>query len=85
MSEQERKFKPTVQSQKQLKVQVPNTPAGKEFLEKLKELLSVQDLPFAQSCPAEPQRRPEGATPHTSTGSTTYALDIRLEQEGWPP
>lgn len=85
MSDPERKFKPTVESQKQLKVQVPNTPEGRHFLEKLKELLSVEELPFAQSCPAEPQHRPHEAVPHTTSGSTTYALDIRLEQEGWPP
>lgn len=86
MSVPERKFKPTVDSQKQLKVQVPHTPEGREFLEKLKDLLSVEHLPFAQSCPpTEHQRKAEGTMALSSSGSTTYALDIRLEQEGWPP
>lgn len=85
MSDSETKFKPTVRSEKEFKVQVPNTPEGREFLEKLKQLLSVDELPFTQSCPPTPQRKPQAEPAHAKSGSTTYALDIRLEQEGWPP
>ena len=81
MSDGPAKFTPTLRSNQGLKLQIPNTPEGREFYEKLKELLGGKELPFVQSCPTPIN----GAEIASGTGSTTYALDIRLEQEGWPP
>lgn len=83
MSDRPSKFTPTLKSNEGVKLQIPHTPEGREFLAKLKELLGGKDLPFVQSCPT-PIDRTASAT-SSGTGSTTYALEIRLEQEGWPP
>ncbi|WP_419806302.1 hypothetical protein [Terriglobus sp.] len=90
MSDNEKIFKPTVKSQPSLKVQVPNTPEGREFLEKLRQLLRIEELPFVQSCPSQhghaivaAAMKPAAAG--SSTGSTSYALDLRIEQEGFAP
>ena len=73
-----------------LKIKVPSTPEGKEFLEKLKQLLAVEELPFEKVCSSghgqqESHLEAHRAAPSTGSGSTTYALDLRLEQEGWAP
>ena len=81
MSDRPTKFTPTLKSNQGVTLQIPSTPEGREFLEKLKELLGGKELPFVQSCPTPIGR----AATASEAGSTTYALDIRLEQEGWPP
>ena len=90
MSDAERKIVPTVERQTGLKVQIPDTAEGREFLEKLKQLLKVEHLPFTVTCQGQERHATShiqaAAAPATqSSGSTTYALDLRLEQEGWAP
>ncbi len=81
---------PTVKPDTGLKVKVPSTPEGREFLEKLKQLLAVEELPFEKVCSSgqeHPKTQLEGnqSAPSDISGSTTYTLDLRLEQEGWAP
>lgn len=84
---------PTVVKQESLHVKIPHTEEGKAFLAKLHELLRTSELPFKQVCspsqtPVDPKSvalaasAPKGAG---KKGGTTYALEMRLEQEGWPP
>ena len=83
MSDHPTKFTPTLKSDQGVKLQIPHTPEGREFVEKLKALLGGKELPFVQSCPTPVDLAGTGKS--SGTGSTTYALDLRLEQEGWPP
>lgn len=78
---------PTVVQQESLQVKIPHTEEGKLFLAKLHELLQTSQLPFKQICsPSQKAVAPKGiAAKSTEAGGTTYALDMRLEQEGWPP
>jgi hypothetical protein len=65
-----------------LEVKIPYTEEGKLFLAKLQELLRTKELPFQQIC--SPNQR--AVDPKSSgTGGTTYALELRIEQEGFPP
>lgn len=93
MEHPEQPVRPTVTPDTGLKIKVPSTPEGKEFLNRLKELLAVEELPFQKICGPGPATPDAGAThaealrsaPSGGSGSTTYALDLRLEQEGWAP
>jgi|GEM_PF-3686003 len=84
---------PTVVKQESLQVKIPHTEEGKLFLAKLHELLQTSDLPFKQVCsPIQTPVDPKGMAIAASApkdsgkkGGTTYALEMRLEQEGWPP
>ena len=77
-----KKFTPVLRPQQSVKLQIPHTPEGREFVERLKALLGTKELPFVQTCP--PTKQPTVGASEDS-GSTTYSLDIRMEQEGWPP
>ena len=93
MENSEKPVRPTVTPDTGLKIKVPSTPEGKEFLNKLKQLLAVEELPFQKICGQGPATPPVGTThaealrsaPSSGSGSTTYVLDLRLEQEGWAP
>ncbi len=78
------KFTPTLKPQEGLKLQIPYTPEGREFLEQLKTLLGGKELPFAKTCPPTPIHTSGVAAPAASVAATSYSLDLRLEQEGWP-
>jgi hypothetical protein len=67
-----KKYTPTITSQQALKLSIPHTPEGKEFLEKLQSLLGVKELPFTQTCP------PAGE------GKGKKTLELHMDQEGWP-
>lgn len=82
MSESPKKYVPTLKQQPGLKLTIKNTQEGREFLEKLKSLLGTKELPFIQTCP--PTNKAQ-VTEGGDGGSTTYSLDLRLEQEGFPP
>ena len=75
---------PTVVNQESLKVKIPHTDEGKLFLAKLQDLLRTTKLPFTRVC--SPGQTPTGArtTGSSADDGSTYALDMRLEQEGWP-
>lgn len=73
---------PTVVKQESLQVKVPYTEEGRLFLAKLQELLQTKELPFKQVCsPNQTAVGPKGS----GTGGTTYALELLIEQEGYPP
>ncbi len=73
---------PTVVKQESLQVKIPYTEEGKVFLAKLQELLRTKELPFQRVCsPSQTTVDPKSA----GSGGTTYALELRIEQEGFPP
>jgi len=76
-----RLLSPTVVKQESLQVKVPYTEEGRIFLAKLQELLQVKELPFQQTC--SPKQRATDSD--SGSGGTTYALELRIEQEGYPP
>jgi hypothetical protein len=78
------KFTPTLKPQEGLKLQIPYTPEGKQFLEQLKTLLGGKELPFARTCPPTPIVKSDAVAAPASEAATSYSLDLRLEQEGWP-
>jgi hypothetical protein len=69
-------------TQECLEVKVPYTEEGRIFLAKLQELLRTKELPFKQIC--SPKQRAVDAK-SSGNGGTTYALEMRIEQEGFPP
>jgi len=75
---------PTVVKQESLQVKIPHTEEGRLFLAKLHELLKTSDLPFKQVCPPTQSKSKTDLKASEGDG-TTYALEMRLEQEGWPP
>lgn len=94
MDNPEKILAPTIQRETGLKIKVPDTEEGRRFLEDLKNLLKVEDLPFQKVCSSAPnptylEARAESPSDRSgstdSSGSTTYSLDLRLEQEGWAP
>ncbi len=72
---------PTVVKQESLQVKIPHTKEGKAFLAQLQELLRTKELPFQKICSPNQRAVDSGS----GSGGTTYALELRLEQEGWPP
>lgn len=73
---------PTVVKRESLEVKVPYTEEGRIFLAKLQELLRTKELPFKQVCsPGQTAVGPKSS----GSGGTTYALELRIEQEGYPP
>jgi len=73
---------PTVVKRESLEVKIPYTEEGKLFLTKLQELLRTKELPFKPVCPPNQT----AVDPKSSgSGGTTYALELRIEQEGFPP
>ncbi|GAA3757390.1 hypothetical protein [Terriglobus aquaticus] len=88
MEKPEKILSPTVQPDTGLKIKIPDTEEGRRFLEDLKQLLKVEDLPFQKVCSTaqRPTYLDASAAPSSeASGSTTYSLDLRLEQEGWAP
>jgi hypothetical protein len=84
VSKAPKKFTPTLKPQEGLKLQIPYTPEGREFLDKLKALLGGKELPFVRTCPPTPISTSSGVAKSEAVSLTSHALDLRLEQEGWP-
>lgn len=74
---------PTVVKQECLQVKVPYNEEGRVFLAKLQELLRTKELPFKQVC--SPNQTASDSKCSEKSGGTTYALELRIEQEGYPP
>jgi hypothetical protein len=94
MDNPEKILRPTVQPDTGLKIKIPDTEEGRRFLEDLKNLLKVEDLPFQKVCSSTPnptyleasaESPSDTSEATTRSGSATYSLDLRLEQEGWTP
>ncbi len=67
-------------------MKIPYTEEGKAFLAKLHELLKTSELPFKQVCPpTKSKSKSKTDLKASESGGTTYALEMRIEQEGFPP
>ena len=76
------KITPTVVQQESLQVKIPYTEEGKVFLAKLQELLGTRELPFKPVCSP---RQTTTDCKDSGSGGSTYVLEMRIEQEGYPP